>query len=468
MKKVLFMVVMTAMACISAKAYDFSVDGFYYEITDRAGLFVSVVNGDLKYSGDLIIPNTVDYDGNTYTVTEMGSSTFIDCLGLTSIVINDQIKTIPYYAFAGCSNLEKVTLGKKVERFGMRAFMNCTSLSSINLNDNIVAFESGETFNGCRSLKKVVIGSNVRRMDGSEFYGCTSLETVEIHDGAKVIGNNSFIYCESLKTIDIPNSVLSIGGSAFQGCSNLVSAKIGDNVQKIDYYEFCDCTRLEKVVIGAGMNKIGMRTFLGCNQLKSVTMMNPDVPTLAGDGFSNYDATVYVPSQSVDAYKAAENWNNFTNIVAIENQVYLTVRQAAEGSVRMLTKIGERYSYDIIPESGWTIHSVTFNNEDVTDQLVDNNYITPAMTSNGVLSIVFVEESTEVRSAATRDVRVTCDSNGNIIVKEAPFGETISVYSTNGTLLKQMVATGDRNAINMSNHGVYIVKVGTLTAKLSL
>ena len=367
MKKVLFMVVMTAMACISAKAYDFSVDGFYYEITDRAGLFVSVVNGDLKYSGDLIIPNTVDYDGNTYTVTEMGSSTFIDCLGLTSIVINDQIKTIPYYAFAGCSNLEKVTLGKKVERFGMRAFMNCTSLSSINLNDNIVAFESGETFNGCRSLKKVIIGSNVRRMDGSEFYGCTSLETVEIHDGAKVIGNNSFIYCESLKTIDIPNSVLSIGGSAFQGCSNLVSAKIGDNVQKIDYYEFCDCTRLEKVVIGAGMNKIGMRTFLGCNQLKSVTMMNPDVPTLAGDGFSNYNATVYVPAQSVDAYKAAENWNNFTNIVAIENQVYLTVRQAAEGSVRMLTNIGERYSYDIIPESGWTIHSVTFNNEDVTD-----------------------------------------------------------------------------------------------------
>ena len=600
MKKVLFMVVMTAMACISAKAYDFSVDGFYYEITDRAGLFVSVVNGDLKYSGDLIIPNTVDYDGNTYTVTEMGSSTFIDCLGLTSIVINDQIKTIPYYAFAGCSNLEKVTLGKKVERFGMRAFMNCTSLSSINLNDNIVAFEGGGTFAGCTSLTNVVIGSNVRKMEGSEFSGCTdlktleihegatvigsesfegctalkqvdipnsvqelgssafngctslesvvigdnvktipyyafggctnlekvtlgkrvekfgmrafinctslssinlndnivafegggtfadctsltkavigcnvrkmegsefsgctNLKTLEIHEGATVIGDNSFNECTALQTVDIPNSVLKIGGSAFNGCSNLTSVKIGDGVQEISYYVFGGCTRLEKVVIGAGMNSIGMRTFIDCNQLSSVTVMNPNVPSLVSDGFSSFGANLYVPSQSINAYNSADYWKSFSNVMAIEDQVYLTIRQATEGSVKMLANIGERYSYDILPEAGWTIHSVTFNNEDVTGQLVGNNFLTPAMTSNGVLSIVFVEES-------TREVRVTADNSGNIIINEAPYGETISIYSTNGTLLKQIPANGGRTSVNMNTRGIYIIKVGDMTAKLSL
>ncbi len=602
-----FLLALCVFVSTFAKAYDFSVDGLYYSVIDQSGPFVSVVSGDVKYSGDLTIPNTVTYEGTTYTVTEMGSSAFYGCVGLASIVINDHIKTIPYYAFGdctnlekvtlgkrvekfgmrafinctslssinlndnivafegggtfagctsltnvvigsnvrkmegsefsgctdlktleihegatvigsesfegctalkqvdipnsvqelgssafngctslesvvigdnvktipyyafgGCTNLEKVTLGKRVEKFGMRAFINCTSLSSINLNDNIVAFEGGGNFAGCTSLTKVVIGSNVRQMEGSEFSGCTNLKTLEIHEGATVIGSGAFEGCTALKAVDIPNSVLTIGGSAFNGCSNLTSVKIGDGVRKVSYYEFGSCTRLEKVVIGAGMNSIGMRSFIDCNQLKSVTVMNPQVPALVSDGFSSFDATLYVPSQSVDDYKAADYWKKFSNIMAIEDQVYLTIRQATEGSVKMLVNIGKRYSYDILPETGWALHSVTFNNEDVTGQLVGNNFLTPAMTRNSILSIVFVEESSAVRSASTRGVRVTADNSGNIIVNEAPYGETISIYSTNGILLKQIPANGGRTSVNMNTRGIYIVKVGDMTAKLSL
>lgn len=469
MKK-FFLLALCAFVSTFAKAYDFQMDGFYYDVIDKSGPYVAVVRGDVKYKGNLTIPNTVTYDGKTYTVTEMGANAFQECLELTSIVINDHIKLIPYWAFGNCTNLEKVTLGKSVERFGMRAFLNCTSLSSINLNDNIVAFGDCDTFRGCTSLTKVVIGSNVRRMDGSEFAGCTNLETVEIHEGATVIGNGSFSGCTALKAIEIPNSVLTIGGNAFQECSNLVSAKIGDGVQEVGYYVFYGCTRLEKVVMGAGVNIMGMRTFGGCNKLKSVTIMNPSVPTIdtANESFSSYNATVYVPFQSLDAYKASDIGQRFSNIKAIEDQVYLTIRQATEGAVKMLTNVGERYSYDIIPASGWAVHSVTFNNEDVTGQLVGNNYTTPAMTSNGTLSIVFVEEGSGVRSAAARDVRVMTDDSGNIIINEAPYGETISVYSTNGILLRQVPADGGRTSINMNAHGIYIVKVGDMTAKLSL
>lgn len=602
-----FLLALCVFVSTFAKAYDFSVDGLYYSVIDQSGPFVSVVSGDVKYSGDLTIPNTVTFEGTTYTVTEMGSNAFEGCVGLTSIVINDHIKTIPYYAFSectnlekvtlgnrverfgmraflkctslssinlndnivafegggtfagctsltnvvigsnvrkmegsefsgctdlktleihegatvigsesfegctalkqvdipnsvqelgssafngctslesvvigdnvktipyyafgGCTNLEKVTLGKRVEKFGMRAFINCTSLSSINLNDNIVAFEGGGTFADCTNLTKAVIGCNVRKMEGSEFSGCTNLKTLEIHEGATVIGDNSFNECTALQTVDIPNSVLKIGGSAFNGCSNLASVKIGDGVQEISYYVFGGCTRLEKVVIGAGMNSIGMRTFIDCNQLSSVTVMNPNVPSLVSDGFSSFGANLYVPSQSVDAYKTTDYWKEFSNVVAIEDQVYLNIRQATEGSVKMLVNIGERYSYDILPETGWALHSVTFNNEDVTGQLVGNNFLTPAMTRNSILSIVFVEESSAVRSASTRGVRVTADNSGNIIVNEAPYGETISIYSTNGILLKQIPANGGRTSVNMNTRGIYIVKVGDMTAKLSL
>ena len=94
MKK-LFIFVLCAIVSTFAKAYDFQVDGFYFSVTDQSGPFVSVVSGDVKYSGDLTIPNTVTYEGTTYTVNEIGSNAFEGCVGLTSIVINDHIKTIP-------------------------------------------------------------------------------------------------------------------------------------------------------------------------------------------------------------------------------------------------------------------------------------------------------------------------------------------------------------------------------------
>ncbi len=441
MKKSLLLV-LCIMFSIFANAYDFEVDGIYYYIPYPYN-HAEVTNGDVKYSGTVTIPPTVTYNEKTYPVTVVGG-------------------------FEGCVGLERVVLGENVTIIDGRAFKNCTNLSSINWNDNIVEMR-GECFWGCLGLTDVVISANRRVVGVDNFRDCQNIETVTIHDGATEIGQGEFTGCISIKAIDIPNSVLTVGPNAFQGCSNLVAAKIGDGVQEIRYHVFTDCSRLEKVVMGAGLKSIGMRTFGGnCNQLSSITILSSQVPTLVADGFSNYNATVYVPSQSVSAYQAADYWKDFTSIKAYEDQVYLTIRQAEQGSVKMLTNVGERYSYDFLPAPGWVIHSVTFNNEDVTKQLIGNNYTTPAMTTSSTLSVVFEEESSAVRSTTARNVRVTTDDNKNIIISEVPYGETISIYSTNGTLLKQFSAESVRTSINMNTHGVYIVKVGNLNVKLSL
>lgn len=440
-KTLLFALCLMLTTFAKAYFYDFEVDGIYYYVPYPYN-HAEVTSGEVSYSGTVTIPPAVTYDGKTYPVTAVDG-------------------------FEGCIGLEKVILGENVTIIKGRAFKNCTSLSSVNWNDNIVEL-GGECFWGCTSLTDVVISSNLRTAGVDIFRNCVNLETVTIHDGATVIGQSEFNGCTSLKTIDVPNSVLTIESNAFQGCSNLVAARIGDGVQEISYHVFTDCTRLEKVEMGAGMKSIGMRTFLNCNQLKSITILSPEVPSLVEDGFSNYAATVYVPSLSVSAYKAADNWKKFSSIKAYEEQVYLTIRQASQGSVKMLANIGERYSYDILPVSGWTIHSVTFNNEDVTQQLIGNNYTTPAITSNSILSVVFVEESSDVRSAIARNIRVTTDDNRNIIISEAPYGEPISVYSANGVLLKQTSAENVRTSINMNTHGIYIVKVGDMTVKLNL
>ena len=443
MKKTILLVLI-ALVTMGAKAYDFSVDGVYYNVIDKSGKVVEVTKGDAKYSGSVTIPATVSSDGVTYTVSRVGNQ-----------------------AFDGCDNLESVTLGANIESINSYAFFKCTNLSQINLNDKIVTF-GNDAFCGCTSLTSVVVGSSVDNMDSGVFAGCTNLKTVEIHNGASVIGGSAFKGCMKLTTVTIPNSVLTIGGSAFADCVSLTEVKIGDGVQTVPNQAFDGCTRLNTVSLGSSVTLVGSYAFYNCNGMSSFTVLNPSVPKVENNAFTDYSAKLYVPSQSTSDYNSHEIWKKFGAVKDYESKVYLTIKDASHGAVKMLANVGERYSYDIIPASGWEIHSVTFNNEDVTKQLVGNNYTTPAMTSNGTLSIVFVEEGSGVRSAAARDVVVTTDDSGNIIINEAPYGETISVYSTNGILLRQVPADGGRTSINMNAHGIYIVKVGNMTAKLSL
>lgn len=451
----------------SMYAYDFMAGNLYYTITNQAEKLVEVSAGDVKYRGDVVIPNTVTNGGVTYTVSEIGWLVFKQSTELTSIVLNDNIKEISANEFQDCTNLVSVSLGSGLEKIGGRAFLDCTSLSSINLNDNIVDL-GGEVFNGCSSLTHAVIGSNYSTSGGSNFRNCINLQTIEIHNGAKVIGESEFRNCTSLRTVEIPNSVIELGSNAFQECKNLTTVKIGDGVQSISYHIFTECTRLKTLILGAGINEIGWRTAVNATQLESITCLNPNVPTLAEDAFATFAATVYVPSQSVSAYQVADVWKQFAAIKSYEEKVYLTIRQGDKGMIKQLANVGESYHYTILPENGWRIHSVTFNDEDVTMQLVDGTYTTPAMTENGILSVVYEQEGSDVRVLEANSVKVTGDSKGNIRISNLNIGETVRIYSMKGDLIHQFYANRGNEYLQMNTHGVYVVKVGNRSFKINI
>lgn len=105
-----------AMACllssINASAYDFEVDGIYYDVVSLSEFTCKVVKmfDNYKYSGDVVIPAHVNYANKTFTVVEIKDMLFRDCSELTGITIPNTITRIGDYMFDGCIKLERVKI----------------------------------------------------------------------------------------------------------------------------------------------------------------------------------------------------------------------------------------------------------------------------------------------------------------------------------------------------------------------
>ena len=115
---------------LSARAHDAEVDGIFYNL-DAANKTATVTfKGNDRYeykaySGDVVIPETVTYDGITYSVTSVGEWCFYDCSSLTSITIPNSVKILKYGCFAGCDDLTSITIPNSVKSLGYGCFSGC-------------------------------------------------------------------------------------------------------------------------------------------------------------------------------------------------------------------------------------------------------------------------------------------------------------------------------------------------------
>ena len=183
---------------------------------------------------------------------------------------------------------------------------------------------------------------------------CTGNVTIPSSvDGRSVtaIGQDAFLNCSALSSISIPNSVTSIGRQAFRGCSNLTSIELPDEVSEIGDLAFYGCSSLSEFTIPSSLKKMGNNydncyTFGGCSSLRKITLnkgasfrgkgtsiKNLPIetvivyntnPTNPDDNFDNIirdAATLYVPSGCSAAYKAADGWKNFTNVIEMDADV---------------------------------------------------------------------------------------------------------------------------------------------------
>lgn len=132
------MLIAVLLTCNVTLAHDFEVDGIYYTIQSDSKKTVTVIYRGNSYSeysheyqGTVIIPNTVNHNGLTYTVVSIGNDAFHGCDGLTSVSIGNSVTSIGYFAFSGCSGLTSISIGNGVTSIGNDAFSFCTGISSI-------------------------------------------------------------------------------------------------------------------------------------------------------------------------------------------------------------------------------------------------------------------------------------------------------------------------------------------------
>ena len=164
------------MATMQGHAYDFDVNGIYYNKTGDNTVEVTFVesgegNADFYY-GTVTIPNRVSKDGITYTVTAIGWNAFNHCTNLTKVNIGENVTSIGSWAFAFCSSLTSITLPSGVTSIGDDAFHSCISLTSIALPSAVTSIGE-QSFSGCSNLKSLFVSSETPPTIGGDAFDGT-------------------------------------------------------------------------------------------------------------------------------------------------------------------------------------------------------------------------------------------------------------------------------------------------------
>ncbi|MBQ7947009.1 MAG: leucine-rich repeat protein [Bacteroidaceae bacterium] len=239
----------------SVWAYDFDVDGIYYNITDETSRTVAVTSGENKYTGSVVIPSAVTYNSVAYSVTSIGDEAFYRCTGLTSVTIPNSVTSIGYGAFRNCDGLTSITIPNSVTSIGDKAFYLCWLLTSIEIPNSVTSIGDSAFFN-CSSLISIEIPNSVTSIGYYAFEYCTGLTSVTIGNGLTTISGSTFIDCSQLTNINIGKNVTSIESSAFERCSSLTAITIPNNVTYIGNYAFYECTKLKTVYNESMLNII--------------------------------------------------------------------------------------------------------------------------------------------------------------------------------------------------------------------
>lgn len=253
----------------------------------------NVTNLKRVYTDDLAAWCMIDFMGPIMFGNDLHyGELYVNNQRVKTIHIPESITKIKPYAFP-FSNIEQVELHDSIESIAYFAFEH-SGIKSITIPNSVTAIGDG-AFNDCQSLESVVLPNNLSKL-------------------SKLMFN----YCHQLKAIDIPQSITVIDDGALYMCESLSEIIVPDGVERVEGRAFAWCKNLESITFGSSVTEIGYSALAGCEKLESIYLRATTPPTLEPHLFQDPDegvpdVTIYVPMESVDAYKSSESWSPYAD-----------------------------------------------------------------------------------------------------------------------------------------------------------
>ena len=443
-----------------------------------------------RYDNYEVINNATPV-GDYGFLTEYGTNYLICYFGTATELslpenYNGEDYEIAEDAFRGNSTITSIVIPEGVTSID-DAFYGCSSLASIVIPEGVTSI-GDVAFYGCNNLKLVINYSDLPLQRGSSSYGYVGYYADRVINVDNFIGDYAFKtkdgvnyltgYIGDDTELTLPNDYqgenYQIGESAFNNCSSLTSITIPEKLTSIQRYTFSNCSGLKELTLGKGLKKIDEGSFFSSTGLEKITIYATQPPRTDGYIFPDEvyeNATLYVPQGSVSKYQVMTGWSGFYNISEIEGGTpdYLTIRQADNGEVGIAVDLGRTYRVRIAASEGWKVHSITFDGVDMTAKLdEDGTFTTPTLNGSAVLNVAYEQEDgSRVTDTLANAIRVS-GHEGVITVDGCVEGENIAVYTTDGTAVAEVQATGTNTEITVESHRLYIVRVATKVVKLRM
>lgn len=302
-----FLFVVLTFVSMTATSHDFVCDGIYYTITSAALKTVGVSNNsndfsinnhNYYYSGSVVIPETVKYNGTTYSVTSIEWRAFYNCIDLNSVVFPEALKKIGVEAFYNCENLNGVKFPSELRFIGGSAFGNCIRIDEINLPSRLDSI-GVRAFYGCTGINEFTFPIGIKFIGDYAFGLCSNLKEITFPDGMKLEQKERaepFWGCSLINTINfpktgvdeffqslprgffrmmfydsnirtdlrnmvIPEGVTRIPKSLFEYNCNLETLTLPSTLTVIEDSAFMQCFRLKNIIGGENVEKLGSCSF---------------------------------------------------------------------------------------------------------------------------------------------------------------------------------------------------------------
>ena len=409
-KAFLLTLLLGCITCLVQAAEKVEYSGLWFELNnDKTAATLIATQDENPYTGNVIIPSSIFYEGVSIPVTALGYGPFKNCSGLKSVNMPTTIKSIGKDAFSGCTGLytveyysldhlydityanensnplsfarmllingqevnqiaidhdvpnfafcqatwlKGVTFNHNVTSIGERAFYGCTALSEITFPKNITQIKK-LAFRGCK-FTSISLPENCQ-LGTDVFQNCKQLTSAVLPANMVIVPNNTFDGCTALTDITLPANVNTIGQYAFQNCNKLTIMPTSDVLESIEDGAFQGCSGFKSITLPPTVKYIWNKAFAGCTNLTDVYCLPTTPPIATDDAFGTLAPSLALhiaedaDDQVLTSYTTTSPWSTFRSIDRTRDS-------------RIIFYINDEYYYSINQRAGTLVDASGLQN----------------------------------------------------------------------------------------------------------